>query len=113
MNAELFPIERWAKMTIFEQLGNIGGEVERAISWRNKKDFDYSRKFFFLAIEMIDRTLPLYHKFSTLKEFCRLREALVDYFYGQNEYGSTDESWRKYFLAFALAARKINFTEKD
>jgi hypothetical protein len=35
-----------------------------------------------------------------------VREALVDYFFGSNEYHSTPEAWKKYFLAFTYAARK-------
>ncbi len=39
-----------------------------------------------------------------LKEPARVREALLDYFLGENEYGSTEDSWRRYFFQFALAA---------
>ena len=38
---------------------------------------------------------------SSLKELCRTREALVDYFFGENEYRSSDELWQKYFRAFS------------
>jgi hypothetical protein len=34
----------------------------------------------------------------------RLREALADHFVFDNLYGSTDESWRRYFHAFTYAA---------
>ena len=35
----------------------------------------------------------------------RLREALLDYFVGENRFGSSEESWRRYFYYFAFAAR--------
>ena len=40
------------------------------------------------------------------KELARVYEALVDYFDGLNEYGSSDDLWRGYFLPFAYAARR-------
>ena len=43
---------------------------------------------------------------SRLKELARAREAMVDYFYGTNEFGTTETSWRQYFLPFAYAARR-------
>ena len=41
---------------------------------------------------------------SRLKELTRLRETLADYFWFDNRYGSSDESWRRYFQAFTYAA---------
>jgi hypothetical protein len=41
---------------------------------------------------------------SRLRELTRLREALADYFWFDNPYGSCDESWRRYFHAFTHAA---------
>ncbi len=37
-------------------------------------------------------------------ELTRVREALADHFVFQNEYASTDDSWRRDFQAFAYAA---------
>jgi hypothetical protein len=39
-----------------------------------------------------------------LKELTRLREVLLDYFLGENRFGSTESSWRSYFHAYGLAA---------
>jgi hypothetical protein len=36
----------------------------------------------------------------------RLREALLDFFLGENGYRSSDKSWRDYFYAFAYAAAR-------
>jgi lysophospholipid acyltransferase (LPLAT)-like uncharacterized protein len=35
-----------------------------------------------------------------------VREELVDFFAYDNVYGSTEKNWRKYFRAFAYAARQ-------
>ena len=29
---------KWQKMSLIEQMANIGSEVERAINWKNKND---------------------------------------------------------------------------
>ena len=58
------------------------------------------------ALELMDLTIedPRWRK--RLKEILRAREVICDRFYGTNEYRTTDELLQKYFLQFALAARK-------
>jgi len=97
---------RWKELPLFERMANIAGEVERALSWRAKNNAEYSRKAFERALELIDLTLEYSQKQSHLKEIARLREALVDYFYGANEFKSTEASLRKYFSHFTYAARR-------
>lgn len=97
---------RWKEFSLTVQMANIGSEVERALNWRAKKNEAYSQKAFERALELIDLTLEGTRDFARLKEVTRVREALADYFCGENRYLSTEASWRKYFLHFALAARK-------
>ena len=97
---------RWRELPFFEQLANIGSEVERALNWRAKGNPEYSQKAFERALELIDLTLGCPRKRSQLKEISRMREALVDYFQGENEFKSTESSWRKYFFHFTYAARR-------
>lgn len=98
---------RWFQLTLVEQMANIGSEVIRAISWKQKGDSLYSRLAFERALELLDLTIAdPRHKKSRLKEICRVREVLCDYFVGDNEYKSTDKQWEKYFYAFNWAARK-------
>jgi len=87
-------------------MANIGGEVERALSWRKRGNQKYSQEAIERALELIDLTLSHPLKRSRLKEIVRLREALVDYFYGANEFKSTEVLWRKYFSHFTYAARR-------
>ena len=97
---------RWSKLSFIEQMANIGSEVERALNWRVKQNTDYSQKAFGRALELIDLTLNNTKGFSRRKELARVREALIDYFSGTNEFNSNDSSWKKYFLSFAYAARR-------
>lgn len=97
---------RWKEISFVEQMANVGGEVERALLWRAKNNPPYSERAFERALELLDLTLATTEGFPRLKEVARVREALVDYFVGPNEFGSTDASWRRYFLPFAYAARR-------
>jgi len=97
---------RWAQLSFIEQMANIGSEVERALNWQAKHNADYSRQAFERSLELIDLTLDNLKGFSRLKELARLREAIVDYFSGENQFKFTDESLRRYFLNFAFAARR-------
>lgn len=96
---------RWQKFTLPEQLSNIGAEVGRSINWRNKGKQDYSRQAFFRALELLYLTIDDPKHKGRLKELTRLYEILVDYFMGENIYGSSDELWEKYFYFFNFAAR--------
>ena len=78
-------MEDWFSKDIFYQMANIGSEVFRAMSWRNKKA-EYSRLAFDRALELLDLTIADQKNFSRLKELLRVRETLVDYFVYDNIY---------------------------
>lgn len=96
---------RWQSLSLMAQLGNAGSEVERALKWEEKGNAEYSRLAFERALELIDLTIADPKNNRQLREITRTRELLVDYFFAENEYHSTAQSWRNYFLAFAVAAR--------
>lgn len=95
---------RWQQLSFFEQMANIGSEVERALKWRNRGNADYSSRAFERALELLDMTKADARNRKKLKELCRLKEVLVDSF-DRNIYGSSDSSWHSYFHAFNYAAR--------
>lgn len=95
---------RWFKLSLVEQMANIGSDVFRTISWRDKGDLEYSRQAFERALELIDLTVADPKHKGRLREILRMREALVDYFMYDNEYGSSDASWQQYFNCFNYAA---------
>ena len=97
---------RWNQLSFIEQMANIGSEVERALNWQAKHNVKYCRQAFERSLELIDLTLDNLKGFARLKEVARLRGAIADYFSGSNQFKFTDESLRKYFFNFALAARK-------
>jgi len=97
----------WFKLDFFEQLANIGSEVERAILWKNKNNKEYSKKAFFRALELLELSLAdnKNKRFPRLKELTRLKETLIDFFYLDNRFSSSEEAFQKYFYAFAYATR--------
>ena len=96
---------RWSALPFVEQMANIGSEVERALNWQTKHNVDYSQKAYERSLELVDLTLDCAISFTRLKELARVREAIVDYFFGSNQFMSTESSWRKYFSGFTYAVR--------
>ena len=95
----------WSKLTLPEQLANVGSEVERTISWREKGNYLYSRKAFERALELLSLTKNSHKDETSLKEITRIYEFLVDYFDGKNLFASTDETWRNYFRGYTYFSR--------
>ena len=100
-------ITRWQQLSFMEQMGNIGSEVDRVISWKQKDNKEFATKAFYRSLELLDLTIgdPRWRG-SKLKELTRVREFLCDVFVGENEYAIPWEFFSKYFYAFALAARR-------
>jgi hypothetical protein len=94
---------RWNDFSLIEQMAHIGSEVERAINWRQKNKPEYSRMAFERGLELLELTIADPRNRHRLKELTRLREALLDYFMGDNQFCSSEKSWKNYFYAFAYA----------
>jgi hypothetical protein len=92
--------QRWATLTIFEQLGNIGSEVGRAFKAKKKqKDFEPA---LIRALDLFDATAE--HMLQTaphrLQELYRAKEQFLDALYKHDDY-----ELETYFNQFAIAAR--------
>ncbi len=97
---------RWSQLSFLEQMANIGSEVSRALNWRKKDNPEYSQRAVIRALELLSLTLDKPSILSHYRELTRLKEAIIDYFYGRNEFSSTEMLWRRYFEHFNYAARK-------
>jgi hypothetical protein len=95
---------RWQRLPLLEQLANVGSEVERTLNWSAKGNSEYSLRALCRALELLDLTISDPRHLGRLKELTRLREVLLDYFLGDNQFGSTEGKWRSYFHAYGLAA---------
>lgn len=95
----------WVKLSLAEQLGNIGSEVARVIHWQAAGDETEKERALERALELLDLTLADPSLGSRTSELARLREALCDVFFGKREHGISMESLEDYFLPFALRAK--------
>ncbi|KKR10351.1 MAG: hypothetical protein UT37_C0003G0050 [Parcubacteria group bacterium GW2011_GWA2_39_18] len=94
---------RWYKLSLAEQLGNIGSEVSRTANWQNK-----DKKLFWgaaeRALELFDLTLEDSRWKGRRFEIARAREVFCDALYGGEMYKGSLQNLIGYFDQFALAA---------
>ena len=95
----------WNNLSLVAQLGNIGSEVSRALHAKKRENTERMQAALYRALELLDLTIADPRYTHRLRELCRLREILCDFFVGDNEYCSSGESLDRYFLAYAIAAR--------
>ena len=92
--------EKWARLSLIEQMGNIGSEVGRAINSRDnpaRRDGAIER-----ALDLFSATAAC-HSGRRLREILRARDEFLRLFYDD----STDfYGVERYFHQFALAARR-------
>lgn len=92
--------ERWNRLSIFEQLGNIGSEVGRTLRLKRKGE-DYQAALI-RALDLFDATVePLIKsKSHRAKEVLRARDQFL-----QALFVADDPTIEHYFMQFAIAAR--------
>ena len=95
---------KWHKLSLLEQMGNIGSEISRALKWKDKDQTLYQNALI-RALELLDLTIqdPRWRK--RLKELLRVREVFGDAIFGGKEYKSSLADLNRYFFHFAYAAR--------
>lgn len=95
-------IERWHKLSLPEQMGNIGSEVQRAFSLQKRGEEEQKEKSIDRFLELIDLSLEDGRWQKRCLEICRVREVLCDYFFAKNSFGNSFENLVNYFNSFAL-----------
>jgi len=95
----------WSRFSLMEQLGNIASEVGRAANWQGKdeKRFDIAVD---KALELIGLTQRDPRWKGRLRELAIAKEVFGDAVTGGQEYKSTLPDIEKYFMQFAVLARK-------
>jgi hypothetical protein len=95
---------RWFELSLIEQLGNVGSEVERTIQWKRKGNMEQSLAACERALELLYLTIEDPKNKGRLKEVVRVRAMFADCYMGINEFGFTDDFWQKYFYDLSYAA---------
>jgi hypothetical protein len=90
-----------------EQLGNVGSEVERAIRAHEQRRPDRFENALARALELFDLTAadPRW-KLHQRREILRAREQFCRVFFDDTAEPDLADYLRKYFLQFAIAARR-------
>ena len=96
---------KWFKLSLAEQLANIGSEVSRANRWQSK-DEKLFQGAIYRALELFDLTMGDARWHGRLREIARVREIFCDAVFGGRGYKSSFQDIIGYFDQFAFAARK-------
>ncbi len=97
---------RWLELTLLEQLANIGSEVGRATTAKSLGNDQRLAHAVDRSLELFDLTIADDRWRYRRREIARAREIVCDFLVGDNAYGSTAESLDRYFLPYAIAARR-------
>ena len=96
---------KWFKLSLAEQLANIGSEVVRAAKWQGKDE-----NIFWSAVErtleLFDLTLADSRWKGRLREIARVREVFCDAIFGGKNYQSSLKDLESYFLPFTFFIRQ-------
>ena len=98
---------RWAKLTFYEQIGNIGSEVGRAIAarrnnaaFRESRAVDRAIDLFSATVEVLVGTPHAYR----LKEVLRARDEFLRLFF-DGMFEQDADNIERYFTYFVFIAR--------
>ena len=103
MSDHTFDSAAWAQMDVFNQMGNIGSEVGRALSAKRRGQTDRSLAAFHRGLDLIDETARLWadQKQVGLRELLYSRELFAESVTTDN----VDPTLEAYFMQYAIAAR--------
>lgn len=89
----------WHKLSLEEQLGNIGSEFQRWIKTASDKSYEE-------VLALLDITIADKRWRDKLGELTRLREVICDLAQGSKLYSADARTLEQYFLGFGMLARK-------
>jgi hypothetical protein len=101
MSDHVFDKEKWAKLSLFEQMGNIGSEVGRTMNAMQRGDLISAQGAYFRGLDLIDATAVTNMPLGRRRELLRAREL----FSASVESQQIDRSLDAYFMQYAIAAR--------
>lgn len=101
MTNHVFDREKWSKLSLFEQMGNIGSEVGRTMNAIQRGDSASAQGAYFRGLDLIDATAAGTMTMGRRRELLRAREL----FSSSVESQQVDRSLDLYFMRYAIAAR--------
>lgn len=103
MTSHVFNSKNWAEMDVFNQMGNIGSEVGRALNAKRQGKPERCQAAFYRGLDLIDETAQLWavQKRSGLRELLYARDQFAE----SITTSKVDATLEDYFMQFAIAAR--------
>lgn len=107
MNHYTIDETRWAKLDIFDQMGNIYSEVGRSLKTRADKHSTDHLEATGRAIDLFDATIRVLiaKKSPQAREVLRAKEQFLDVAFDDKASAESIQSIDRYFMHFAIAAR--------
>ena len=100
---------RWTSLSLVEQLANVGSEVDRAINAHEAGRVDRRDAAVNRGLELFDLTAADQRwRGSRRREVLRAREEFCALFWSEHEQPGAAASLSRYFLHFAVAARRAS-----
>jgi len=98
---------KWAKMSIFDQMGNISSEVGRAINAKKQNNIESMENAVIRAIDLFDATIDELIKARSIKskEVLRSKDQFLTIINEQSPTSQELDSLDSYFTYFAIASR--------
>ena len=98
--------KRWQKLSLIEQLANIGSEIYRVKMWQGKDEKLFENSII-RVLDLFNLTLSDPKNKGRLKEVAIAKELFLDAVYnGGKEYRTSLDDLDKYFYQFALIVSK-------
>lgn len=108
MTNHVFDSAAWGKMDVFNQMGNIGSEVGRALKAKRQGQLDRSQAAFYRGLDLIDETIKAWvsQNKSGVRELLYARELFAESVTTDH----IDLTLEKYFMQYATAARLSHYS---
>ena len=98
--------QKWQTLTFYHQIGNIASELSRAIRFKDQNDVEHMNFSLWRLLELLDLTIDDQKNKLRLRELCRFKELISDWYCQTHEYEFNPESLKRYSLGFVMLARK-------
>lgn len=103
MSSHVFDVEKWAKLSVFEQMGNIGSEVGRSMNALQRGDEAALNGAYHRGLDLIDATVSAWTSEQRKRELLRARELFAHAI----ESRTIDRQLDNYFMQYAIAGRAM------
>ena len=103
MSEHIFDRDAWAQLDVFNQMGNIGSEVGRALAAKRRGKDKRAETAFYRGMDLMNATIETWaaRGDGRIAELLRARELFAESMLTDRK----DPTLEQYFMDFAVAAR--------